>query len=80
MASPEQKHTTPTSLVVDAILLIAFFAYLYTLVAPHVPTTDPTWRMVWGALCAACMTGVFWLCVQMFRVVFRAQREAKSRK
>jgi hypothetical protein len=31
-------------------------------------------------LCAACLTGVFWLVVQMFRVVLRAQRNARSRK
>jgi hypothetical protein len=30
---------------------------------------------LWGALTTACMTGVFWLCLQMFRVVFRFQRK-----
>jgi len=79
MDQPETKHTTPVSLVVDAVLVVAFFAFIYTLVAPHVPTTDPKMTLLWGALCAACMTGVFWICVQMFRVVLRAQRAA-SRK
>jgi hypothetical protein len=32
--------------------------------------------MLWGGLTAACMSGVFWLAVQMFRVVLRAQRAA----
>jgi len=28
---------------------------------------------------AACMTGVFWLCIQMFRVVLRAQLAARKK-
>lgn len=72
----ETKFTSPVSLVVDAVLVVAFFLYIYTVVSPHVPSNDPHWIRIWGGLCAACMSGVFWLCVQMFRVVFRAQRAA----
>ena len=74
MAQPETKLTSPVSLVVDAILVIGFFAFIYSLVSPHVPSNDKSMIMLWGGLCTACMTGVFWLCVQMFRVVLRAQR------
>jgi hypothetical protein len=74
MAQPETKLTSPASLFVDAILVIAFFAFIYWLVSPHVPSNDKSMIVLWGGLCAACMTGVFWLCVQMFRVVLRAQR------
>jgi hypothetical protein len=76
MAQSDSKSVTPVTIVVDAVLVIAFFAYLYHLVSPHVPSTDPRMIMIWGAACAACMSGVFWLCIQMFRVVLRAQREA----
>jgi len=76
MAQPEQKLTTPISLAVDAVLVIAFFAFLYSLVKVHVPSTDPKMIMLWSALTAGCMSGVFWLAIQMFRVVLRAQREA----
>lgn len=79
MSQPEQKHTSPASLAVDAVLVIAFFLYIYSIVSPHVPNNSRMWTMVWGAACAACMSGVFWLCVQMFRVVLRAQRAAKHR-
>jgi len=79
MAQPEMKHTSPVSLVVDAILVVAFFFFIYTIVAPHVPSNDPKMILLWGGLCAACMSGVFWLCVQMFRVVLRSQR-SESRK
>jgi len=78
MAQPAEKLTSPVSLVVDAVLVIGFFLYLYSLVSTHVPSPNPKWVMFWGAMCAACMTGVFWLCVQMFRVVLRAQLAAKK--
>jgi len=74
MAQPEQKFTTPASLVVDAILVIAFFIGMYLWVAPHVPSNDKSMLLLWGGLSSACLTGVFWLCIQIFRVVLRAQR------
>ncbi len=74
MAQPEQKFTTPASLVVDAILVVLFFVGMYTFVAPHVPSNDQSMVLLWGGLSSACLTGVFWLCIQMFRVVLRAQR------
>ena len=79
MAQPEQKFTTPASLLVDAILVIAFFIGMYLWVSPHVPSNDKSMHLLWGGLTAACMSGVFWLCIQMFRVVLRAQR-AERRK
>ena len=74
MAQPETKLTSPTSLLIDAILVVGFFLFIYWLVSPHVPSNDKSMILLWGGLCSACMTGVFWLCVQMFRVVLRAQR------
>ena len=79
MAQSETKLVTPVSLAVDAVLVIAFFLYLYSLVSPHVQSNNPKWIMFWGSMCAACMSGVFWLCIQMFRVVLRAQRAAKAK-
>jgi hypothetical protein len=58
------------------ILVVAFFLFLYSIVSPHVPSSNPRMIMLWGGLTAACMSGVFWLAVQMFRVVLRAQRAA----
>jgi hypothetical protein len=34
---------------------------------------------LWSGLTAACMSGVFWLAVQMFRVVLKAQRAANKK-
>lgn len=79
MAKPENKAVSPVSVVVDLVLVAAFFIFLFTLLRAHVPSSDPTMITVWAALGAACMSGVFWLCVQMFRVVLRAQREANRK-
>lgn len=75
-----EKLVTPVSLVVDAILVIAFFLYIFTLVRSHVPSNNPSMVYLWGGLASACMSGVFWLAVQMFRVVLRAQLAANRRK
>jgi hypothetical protein len=77
MSQQEGKSITPVSLAVDAVLVLAFFAIIYKLVASHVPSNDSFWIVTWGGLTAACMSAVFWLCIQMFRVVLKAQREAK---
>lgn len=78
MSQPSTKLATPASIAVDAVLVLAFFAFLYTVVSPHVPSRNPNMVRLWGALTAACMSGVFWLCIQMFRVVLRAQLERRK--
>jgi hypothetical protein len=70
--------TSPVSLAVDAVLVIVFFIYMYTVVSTHVPSTDPKMIRFWGVYTDLCLTGVFWLALQMFRVVYRAQREARK--
>lgn len=66
---------TPTTLVVDAVLVIAFFIYMYGVVSTHVPSKDHRMVMFWGALCSSCLSAVFWLSIQMIRVVARHQGE-----
>ncbi|MEI7552970.1 MAG: hypothetical protein WCL24_11630 [Verrucomicrobiota bacterium] len=78
MAPSAEKHVTPTSLVVDLVLVAAFFAYIFSILKSHVTSTDPRMINLWGAIAASCLTGVFWLALQMFRVVFRAHRAAKK--
>lgn len=80
MAQPETKFTTPTSLAIDAVLCAGFFIFLYFVVSPHVPSSDKSMILLWGGLTAACMTGVFWLCVQMFRVTLRAQLADRKKR
>ena len=76
MQQPEKKLVTPLSLAVDAVLVIVFFIYMYTVVSTHVPSKDHRMILFWGAAGSSCLTVVFWLALQMFRVVAHAQRQA----
>ncbi len=72
------KRVSPLSLAVDALLCLGFFALIYWLVSGHVPSRDPKMTFFFGSLASACMTGVFWLCIQMFRVVLGAQLASRK--
>jgi hypothetical protein len=78
MEQPKMKFVTPASLAVDAVLLIIFFIYMYTVVSTHVPSKDHRMILFFGASCSACLTLVFWLTLQMFRVVVKGQRAASK--
>lgn len=68
------------NVVVDSMLTLAAFLFFTWIARSHVPSEDPLFINLFGAATGACMAGVFWLAWQMFRVVFRGQREdAKQR-
>jgi hypothetical protein len=78
MNTTTQKLVTPASLAVDAVLVLGFFALMFTVLRPHVQSNDPIYITLWAGLGSACMSSVFWLAVQMFRVVYRAQHTSKK--
>ncbi len=78
MSSSENKLVTPVSLAVDAVLVIGFFIVMYLIVSPHVQSNDKEDILLWGGLTSACMTGVFWLALQMCRVVYHGQKAARK--
>jgi hypothetical protein len=74
---PKPRFATPRSLIIDAVLVIAFFAFMFSVIRPHVQTGNLLFIALWGGGAAACMAGIFWLAIQMFRVVLRAQLAEK---
>jgi hypothetical protein len=78
MSQPNQKLVTPASLAVDAVLVVAFFAFMFTVLRSHVQSHDPVNIVIWAGLTSACLSSVFWLAIQMFRVVYRAQHASKK--
>jgi uncharacterized membrane protein YecN with MAPEG domain len=74
MQQQENKLVTPGSLAVDAVLVIAFFVFMYGVCSSHVPSRDHRMILLWGGVCSVCLTCLFWLALQMLRVVVRAQR------
>ena len=78
MAPTEKKPFSLFNLVIDTVLTAAAFSIFYWLVNSHVPSQDPTMIKLWGGLGAGCMTGVFWLALQMLKTVFRFQRDSRK--
>jgi hypothetical protein len=78
MSQPAEKLTSPASLAVDLVLVAAFFAFIFSVLKSHVPSNDPRMITLWAALATSCLTGVFWLALQMFRVVLKKQRAARK--
>ncbi len=80
MSQSETKLVTPVSLLVDLVLMVVFALYMYSVLSTHVPSNDHRMILLWGWITTSCLTAVFWLALQMFRVTFRAQREASKNK
>jgi divalent metal cation (Fe/Co/Zn/Cd) transporter len=78
MSSPEKKSFSIVSLVIDLAITAVAFVIFYTLVHTHVPSTDPKMIMLFGGLTAGCMSGVFWLALNMLKVVFKFQRDTRA--
>ncbi|MBA3850374.1 MAG: hypothetical protein C0502_10335 [Opitutus sp.] len=74
MSSSEKKGLSPLAVAIDLGLVAAFFSFFYYALQSHVPSSDPTMVRFWSALASGCMTGVFWLALQMVKTVFRFQR------
>ena len=79
MDLPKGKPADRAALALDAFLTLAVFAFFTWILRSHVPSNDPVFIWLWGAITASCLTALFWLALQMFRVVLRAQLEAKAR-
>ena len=78
MAPPEKKPFSFVNLALDLVLAGIAFSLFYWLVNSHVPSDDPAMIKLWGGLAAGCMTGVFWLALQMLKTVFRFQRDSRK--
>jgi hypothetical protein len=78
MANSEQKLVTRGSLVFDAVLMAVFFLFFFKILKSHVPATTPMWINIGAAYTASCLTGVFWLARQMFRVVLGFHRDSRK--
>jgi hypothetical protein len=78
MSTPEKKSASPIALIIDLVLTAGFFVFIFGVVKPHVTSLESDMANLWGALTAGCMTGVFWLAMQMFKSVLRFQRASRK--
>lgn len=80
LAPAEQKHVSPLTIAVDLVLCAIFFYFMFGWVKSHVPSNDPKFVLIFGALTALCVTGVFWIAIQMFRVVVAGEKRLKAER
>ena len=66
--SNEQPLISKKGIVIDLILTVLFFFYMRDVLIPHVPSEDPTAVNIVASMTSFCMSGVFWMAVNMFRV------------
>ena len=64
----DKPLVSKTGIVVDLVLSIAFFAFMFWVLMPHVPSYDPNAVYIVAGMTSFCMTGVFWIAANMFRV------------
>lgn len=77
MTQDADPHTlTPTAqlfpvrrLIVDVILTGGFWLFMAVILRPHVPSDHPFWINVWSAITAFCLSVLFFIALQMFRLV-----------
>ena len=55
-------------LAFDLILTVAFFLFMREVLVPHVPSEDPLAVNIVSSMTSFCMSGVFWIALNMFRV------------
>ena len=64
----DKPLVSKTGIVVDLILSKAFFLFMFWVLMPHVPSYDPKTIYIVAGMTSLCMTGVFWIAANMFRV------------
>ena len=69
-----------TGIIVDLVLSIAFFAFMFWVLMPHVPSYDPNAVYIVAGMTSFCMTGVFWIAANMFRVTLVDYQRRQAEK
>lgn len=80
MDPSDRKPLRGITLALDAGLTLAVFAFFTWILRSHVPSNDPFHIWLWAAVTASCLAALFWLALQMFRAVLRAQLAAKQQE
>jgi drug/metabolite transporter (DMT)-like permease len=80
MAEPKKRPFPVKAFVIDTVLTVLFFVVMYVILRGHVPSYDPAMIALWAFLTSACITAVFWLALQMFKVTLQLQRTLSAEK
>jgi hypothetical protein len=74
------KLITKWGVVVDLTLTVVFFAWMTTVLKKHVPWVESgeTAVLCGALLCSACLSGVLWMALNLFRVTLADQMLPKD--
>ncbi len=75
---PDKKLVGPLAIIFDLGLTAVFFLFMWYVAYAHTPDFSERGRQISAAFCSLCITGVFWLCVQGFRVTLVDQMRRKK--
>jgi hypothetical protein len=84
MDNSKPKLVTKQGAIIDVVLTVIFFLAMTNVLKNHVPWVEAGEFAVLlgGAYAAACLSGVFWLALSLFRVTLADQilQKAESEK
>jgi len=84
MDNLKPKLVTKQGAIVDVILTVIFFVIMTSVLKNHVPWVESgeVAVLLGGAYASACLSGVFWLALSLFRVTLADQvlQKAESQK
>jgi len=84
MDNTKPKLVTKQGVVIDIVLTVIFFVIMTNVLKHHVPWVESGELAVLlgGAYASACLSGVFWLALSLFRVTLADQvlQKAESEK
>lgn len=77
-AQAKSNGFKPAQIAVDFVLCALFFSLIFYYVRSHVMTEDSTLVLVFSTYTTICVTGVFWMAIQMLRVVAEGEKQIKA--
>jgi len=80
---PDQAKSAgfnPVNIAVDFVLCGLFFAVIFYFVRSHVMSSDIKMITVFSVYTTLCVTCVFWMAIQMLRVVVKGERILKDER
>jgi predicted branched-subunit amino acid permease len=68
------------AIAVDFVLCALFFALIFYFVRSHVMSENTTMILIFSTYTTLCVTGVFWMAIQMLRVVAKGEKILKTER
>lgn len=65
---------TNKGIIIDASLAFIWFLFFSWLLRAFVPVRTEPALTIWAVLAASCLTALFWLAINMFRIVWMDTR------